>query len=218
MIKKLHFIALETKEYLYSKEINTAQCGLDLPNSTELEPLPPKKGFAVCFVKKKWVYVVDNRTKIYYLNKEKVVFKLGDKITNEMSLKRLSYEEILKQKREEKIVEIKLKCTTSIESGFESTALGNVHLYKSDRDDQLNLTGMKDRGISLPLKCSADHRASWEWKPHTPLQLQKVFNAGVDFKLAQLQKCALLKSAILYAKKVEDLVEINWEKSDANKR
>lgn len=96
----------------------------------------------------------------------------------------------------EKTEEINSDCKKKIISGFPSSALNSIHLYESEEEDQINLVGMKDRGVDLPLKCSADNGLTWEWKPHTPAQLKTVFDDGVDFKLTQLQKCASLKAQI----------------------
>ncbi len=63
-------------------------------NATTIEPLSNKVDFAVCFIPDKWIYVVDNRTKVYYLDKEKVIFKLGDEITADMTLEQYTAEEL----------------------------------------------------------------------------------------------------------------------------
>ena len=84
-------------------------------NATTKEPLETKDGFAVCFKEDEWVYVVDNRDKTYYENKELVVFELGDEITSDMSLEQYTDEELLQQAKDKKIALIDTQTANDIE-------------------------------------------------------------------------------------------------------
>jgi hypothetical protein len=62
-------------------------------NATTIEPLSKKDGYATCFIDNEWEYIIDNRNKIYYKNKEIVVFELGDEIHDDMTLEKYTTEE-----------------------------------------------------------------------------------------------------------------------------
>lgn len=95
-----------------------------------------------------------------------------------------------------KIEEINYCAEAAIISGFESSALGDKHTYKSDRDDQLNLIGMVTSGNSDFFKCIDEHGVS-EYRWHTSEQLIQVLNDGKDVKMDILKRAAELK-AVLY--------------------
>ena len=84
--------------------------------ATQKEPLETKDGFALCFKNDTWIYVLDNRNKIYYENKELVVFKLGDKITSEMSLEQYTDEELFKEAKDKKIALIDTQTANNIQA------------------------------------------------------------------------------------------------------
>ena len=116
----------------------------------------------------------------------------------------------LKRLKKEHFLTINQKCKTEITSGFASSSLGAKHLYQSEKDDQDNLAGMKDRGIELPLKCSSNNGTSWTWKVHTVEQLKDVFNDGVDYKIALLIKAAQLKDLVNSSTNKDELNLIEW--------
>lgn len=106
--------------------------------------------------------------------------------------------------------ELNKACEKAITSGFPSFALGTIHIYESEKEDQLNLTGLKDRGTTKPLKCSSDNKKTWEWKEHTPEQIKEVFDDGVDFKLNQLVKVSQLKNKVETATTIVKVLENKW--------
>ena len=85
-------------------------------NATTKEPLETKDGFAVCFKEDEWVYVVDNRDKNYYENKELVLFELGDKITSDMSLEQYTNEELFAEEKDKKIALVDAQTASDIEA------------------------------------------------------------------------------------------------------
>jgi len=66
MKKTIYYISPITNEYIKSKEVDTRFFGINMPNTTEIKPLKEKENFAICFIKDKWEYVEDNRTKTVY--------------------------------------------------------------------------------------------------------------------------------------------------------
>jgi hypothetical protein len=107
---KIYNFDKDKKEFL-SKSIaikNPREKGKCLipANATTKEPLATKEGYAVCFKEGKWVYVVDNRDKTYYLNKVQVNFNLGDEITDDMTLEQYTEEELAIRKRENQTKDI----------------------------------------------------------------------------------------------------------------
>jgi hypothetical protein len=80
-----------------------------------------------------------------------------------------------------KAKQISSLCEAEITAGFESNALGTIHTYPSDRDDQLNLSGTIQRSMMagvLPTDTFAflckNSSNEWGYVFHTPLQIQKV--------------------------------------------
>lgn len=215
MKKILYWVNPTTKELRYSKEIDTASLGNNTPNTTEKEPLKVKEGFAICFISNSWEYVEDNRDKYIhnietkedsicnYLGEIKTGFTLG-KYEKSIS-------ELLSEAKIIQIIQINTTCGKEITSGFTSSSLEDNLLYESEVEDQTNLAGMKDRGTSLPLKCSSNGVDAFEWKVHTTAQLKEVFDDGVDFKLALLVKAAQLKDLVSKASTIEELDLISWE-------
>lgn len=213
MKKTLHYINPITKEYLETKEIDTAYYGLNIPNTTESDLLPHKNGFARVFKTKICEYVEDNRTKDIhniqtkqnsicdYLGPLKTNFKLGKYIKTQ--------DELLADAKVLKTEKINQACEKSIISGFTSTALGTVHTYQSDRDDQINLMGLVTSEKDDLLKCKKESALA-EWKPHTIAQLKKVFTAGATHKKTQLIKASTLKSQINNMLTVKEINEVIW--------
>ena len=66
MKKTIHYININTTEYIKTKEIDTKFFGKNIPHTTDIKPLEPKVSFTVCFDKDKWIYKEDNRNKTVY--------------------------------------------------------------------------------------------------------------------------------------------------------
>tara|TARA_R110001606_G_scaffold2504_4_gene10973 strand:+ start:7313 stop:7948 length:636 start_codon:yes stop_codon:yes gene_type:complete len=90
----MNLYEFETKELL---EINTKVIS---KNTTKISPPKRKEGYAICFnlEENKWEYRVDNRDKIYYLNKMRVDFKIGDIISDDMTLDKYTESELYEKK------------------------------------------------------------------------------------------------------------------------
>ncbi|AVQ11657.1 Uncharacterized protein XB16_1325 [Leptospira santarosai] len=99
------------------------------------------------------------------------------------------------QKRDSLIKQINSICESKIRSGFVSTALGALHFYSSDRDDQSNLGDLVLLNASVLYKCT-DTDGVRKYRNHTTEQIKRVFVDGVARRTFLLQKCASLKAAI----------------------
>lgn len=116
--------------------------------------------------------------------------------------------------------EINATCEKAIISGFKSSSLQDEYLYQSDRDDQLNLTGLVANGIDDFLKCglvtivlenSIEKKViTWDYKLHTIAQLKDVLADGAKYKLDLLIKANTLKIQVQNATTVNELDGINW--------
>ncbi|EMF82191.1 hypothetical protein LEP1GSC188_3423 [Leptospira weilii serovar Topaz str. LT2116] len=116
--------------------------------------------------------------------------------------------------KEERLRSVDRYCEMKITSGFESSALGELHRYGSDRDDQLNLIGSASINDSVLYKCE-DENGTKEYKLHTASQIKQVLNDGAIRKIQLLQRANELKSLLKAACSQEeiDLIDINsgWD-------
>ena len=103
-------------------------------------------------------------------------------------------EELLNRARWAQISIVSKDCELDIVSGFNSSAIGAIHTYQSDRDDQLNLIGVVSGGADDLFKCHDG--SAWSYKPHTIAQLTQVLNDGKLVKLTKLQSFADKKALI----------------------
>jgi len=156
----------------------------------------------------------------YFKDKNNKVFAYEDNAKDEQikdgltPISESEFNELIAPKLEDiqaqKVVSINSSCTQAIESGFESNALGEPHIYQSDELDQLNLIGVVASGVDQHFKCSANGGESWEWKQHTVEQLKQVLSDGAIVKGQLLQKAGLLKAQVSSASTVEELDAIEW--------
>ena len=79
---------------------------------------------------------------------------------------------------EKKIQQINILCRQKIISGFQSSALGSPHTYKSDPDYQLNLVGLVVTGVDSNFPASTDGGKTYSSQAHTIAQLQQVLADG----------------------------------------
>ncbi|MDI7230118.1 hypothetical protein QMM87_15820 [Leptospira santarosai] len=100
------------------------------------------------------------------------------------------------QKKDSLIKQINSICESKITAGFASTALGALHFYSSDRDDQLNLVGLVSLNASVLYKCTDRKDGVRKYRNHTAEQIKRVFVDGVARRTFILQNCASLKVAI----------------------
>lgn len=117
-----------------------------------------------------------------------------------------------------KFAELNAACQSSCYSGFDSDALGEVHRYGSDAQDQANLVAsVVDSKLDNPdgwvtaFKCAGPDGIR-NYKMHTAAQIQKV---GKDGKAA-ITGCLLMNEILIAqvraAMTVEEIAAIHWPK------
>lgn len=115
----------------------------------------------------------------------------------------------LEEVKERKIAEIKSACNAVIRSGFQSDALGSVHSYSSDLEDQLNLIGARLSNTPLTFGCT-DNTNKKTQKSHTAAQLKKVFDDGLARKHQLMSRFYLLKGQVEVAVTKQAVEAIVW--------
>jgi hypothetical protein len=130
----------------------------------------------------------------------------GDDIQN---LREPDIVERLALARATKIAELKTACTTQIQGGFISNALGSGYTYESKLpQDQTNLMGAAMLGADLSFTC-IDATGYKSKVPHTAAQLKQVFLTGALHIESATTKYDLLKKQVEVAS-LDDLPGISW--------
>lgn len=151
---------------------------------------------------------------------ENIVWEGGDPLPSFQQLE----DAHLKAHIDAKITELSDACAAEIIQGFESAALGTVHIYDSQAVDQLNLVGSflftgpdPDHPDGQPTYYAVRPVIDGvvqlkEYKVHTHWQLKKAITDGVYWKLAKLQRFNDMRTNILTtARTVEEIDAITWE-------
>lgn len=140
-------------------------------------------------------------------NKNMLVTYLAEK--NNMLLTDIDTDFILQTVKDIKIEELSKTCNDTIEKGFVAT---NGHKYRTNRDDQINMMGEKDRLDNDP---SVD---IVQWKtedigyiPHSREEWLGIYHEGLEFKRKQLMRYNYLKMLVLNAKGEMELINIKWD-------
>ena len=124
-----------------------------------------------------------------------------------------SIDELAKQAHFEAVGKINTACEQAICAGFHSAALGTPHLYSSQLDDQLNLTGAILRGLDMLYACR-DEQGAKDFRLHTAEQLRQVGDDFTLYKLQRLQRANELKQQLDQALAAGDdqaMQAITWE-------
>lgn len=109
-----------------------------------------------------------------------------------------------------KIAELKQACTTAIQSGFTSSALGLPHLYDSELpQDQINLTGAVIAGIDMNFTCTDSDGNKWQ-RPHTAAQMAQVYVDGVAHMQYSKSHLYTRLSLVNAATTIEAVNGISW--------
>ncbi|ULH08591.1 hypothetical protein [Alcaligenes faecalis] len=124
----------------------------------------------------------------------------------------------LQEYKDAKIAALSAACRSAITSGFESSALGETHLYPSKETDQLNLAGSvadsllpnEDVGWSTPFWC-ADIHGVWAMRPHNAAQIQRVGREAKARILSLMQHNAALAEQVQMAPDKTAVDQIIWE-------
>lgn len=122
-------------------------------------------------------------------------------------------EELVEATKLVKIDELKQACTTAIQSGFTSSALGAPYTYDSELPtDQTNIIGAMVASLSgaaIPFTCT-DSNGYKEQRLHTAAQLQQVFQAGMQHIVVNKSNYDAKKKLVEQATTVEAVNGINW--------
>ncbi len=116
----------------------------------------------------------------------------------------------LAKAKEAKCAELNAVCDSHLMS-FESSALGETHIYDSALEDQLNLLGLVSAGIDSYFRCLKKGASVKENKPHSKAQLAAVYKDGLTYKSEQIYKCGLLKAKVMAAKTLDEVASVAWE-------
>ncbi|MCD5990122.1 hypothetical protein KDX30_19725 [Pseudomonas sp. CDFA 553] len=122
-------------------------------------------------------------------------------------------EELAAAAHSRQVETINLACESAITAGFDSAALGAMHYYTSQLDDQMNLTGAVLSGTEMLYACR-DEQGIKAFRLHTADQLRQVRDDFTQYTLQLLQRAFELKQRIDQALAAGDLDAINavsWE-------
>ena len=124
---------------------------------------------------------------------------------------------ILELAKSKKIQELSDACESSIISGFESSAVGEAHIYDSEAVDQINLIGAvtstaptpaEPMGYSIYYACRDVATGAKEYHEHTHFQLRQVLADGAQVKLTHLQTFHMKRLAVMAATSVAQVEAI----------
>ena len=142
---------------------------------------------------------------------KKIVLLDGIPVLSDQLL--LTLEDQAAAKYLEQTNKINRSCESAVTGSFSSDALGTIHQYSSQLDDQLNLTGAILRGLDMPYACR-DEQGVKDFRLHTAAQLRQVGDDFTLYKLQLLQHANELKQQLdlaLAAGDAEAMALIRWE-------
>lgn len=114
---------------------------------------------------------------------------------------------------QEQTERINSHCENALTGGFGSNALGAMHRYGSQTDDQLNLIGVILAGRDVLYACR-DEAGTKDYRPHTFAQIRQVGDDLTAFRQLQLQKANAFKQALDQALAAGDLAAlqaVSWD-------
>jgi hypothetical protein len=118
--------------------------------------------------------------------------------------------EILEAKKLYTIDKLKQACTSQIQAGFTSDALGTAYTYQSALpQDQMNLMGAAMLGVDLPFTC-IDSTGYKSKLLHTAAQMKQVFLTGAAHIEAATTKYDILKKQVEDATTIESIDGVSW--------
>jgi len=102
---------------------------------------------------------------------------------------------------------------SAVQNGFQSSALGVPHTYKSHSEAQTDLIGLKACNRQRKVWCSADGGATWGLVLHTSSEIEQVLNDGADIKEAAFVNLVVKQTEIATIK--GDAMLTDAEKANA---
>lgn len=115
----------------------------------------------------------------------------------------------LEQVKAQKIALFDKGCQLEIWGGFDSDALGEMHHYSSEPEDQLNLIGKTFPGIDTLFICTGLDGVKTA-KFHTAAQMRQVYQTGEALKTDKIVKFHTLCAQVEATETIEAVNLINW--------
>jgi hypothetical protein len=218
-----------TGEYVSTEDalrspLDTEEIYLVPANATTIAPNESKAGYVEVFADNKWTAVEDHRgTQCWLADGTKItITELGPLPAGALTEKPVPVvptpvEPTLTELKQKQVSELSLACRVSIMAGFESSALGSVHLYPSGPAAQANLAAKaqastfpnlpKDWSTSVMCKDSA---GTWAALSHTATQIQQVSLDWIQHLDTNLARYNMLKQKVEAAKTEADVTSIIW--------
>jgi len=111
-----------------------------------------------------------------------------------------------------KVTTLSTQCQQTIESGFQSEALGSVGLYGSKQIDQLNIlhAAANTNGGNLRVGDPSNLQAPWPLLSHSQAQAQQVQSDFLTWCDTQRTKLATLTAQVYQATTQQELDAIVW--------
>lgn len=141
-----------------------------------------------------------------------VVVSDGNKIS---SVK--AYVPSLDEQKKLKVVELTNNCKDAITGGYTSAALGSVHTYPSQPNDQANMVASVTDSLLPNLSSSwttkfwcADEAGTWAFRAHTAAEIQQAGQAGKAFIQSQQEKLETLTQQVNAATTKKAVAAITW--------
>lgn len=137
--------------------------------------------------------------------------------TNAPILQSVLDSKILEITKNKKIQELSDKCEAAIIAGFESSAVGEPHVYDSEAVDQINLIGAvastaptpaEPMGYPIYYACRDVTTGAKEYHEHTHFQLRQVLADGAQVKLTHLQAFHMKRMMVMAATTLEQIAAI----------
>jgi len=194
---------------------------IQVPSSTHIVPPNTGENLVPVFVDGTWVTLPDYRGETVYdvnYRSESIVENVGEIPKRYTKVEPHLFDEWidnhwvrnvakeLADVRTKKLAMINQLVSNKIIGGFESSALGSVHRYSSDREDQLNISGsvqLSQLGHS-PFHYCYDAQSVRKKLSHTPEQMIQVGLDFAAFKMKWLDKGTLEKERLLTMSNVAD--------------
>lgn len=122
----------------------------------------------------------------------------------------------LEESKAEKIAFLREACQAEILRGFSSSALGSLHHYSGEYENQINLIGLEAKarrsGASFSHKISCTNLETGEKarRSHTQTQIFQVFEDGSVYKETQISRLESLMSEVQSATTNDAVDAISW--------
>lgn len=118
--------------------------------------------------------------------------------------------------KQKKIAELKRQCEAAITGGYQSTVVlastGEAHVYPTDRDDQLNMSGTANAAQLKPAGTLIEFKTkdTGKYELHTQDEIKAISLEVYDHILANLKKMNEKAAQVMACNTVEEVQTIEW--------